>query len=103
MEHLNGIWLSVASFLGTAAAAYMAYKSQHQAKIAARESTQANAAVNHRGEGQPRLFDMALEAREHQAVVIDNLNKISSWQDRCDDRLDDLHGRVSKVEARVAN
>lgn len=91
----------IASFIGTAIAAYYAYKSQSSAKVAARESTQANAAVNHRGPDQPRIFDMALEARENQAVIINNLDKISSWQERADDKLDDMHGRLSKVEARV--
>jgi hypothetical protein len=100
---MNEVLISLFGALSSCAAAYLAYKSQTQARVAARESTEANAAVNHRKEGQPRLFEVALEAREHQAIVIDNLKKISSWQDRCDDRLDDLHGRVSKVEAKVHN
>ena len=95
------VMTGIGSLVGTAVAAYFAYKSQSSAKVAAKESTQANAAVNHRREGQPRIFDMALEARENQAVIINNLDKISSWQERCDDKLDDMHGRLSKVEARV--
>ena len=98
---MNEVLVSLFGAMSSCAAAYLAYKSQSQAKVAARESTEANAAVNHRKEGQPRLFEVALEAREHQAVVISNLEKISSWQERCDGRLDDLHGRVSKVEAKV--
>ena len=75
MEHLNGIWLSIASFLGTAAAAYMAYKSQHQAKIAARESTQANAAVNHRGEGQPGCDELGDHENMNRRIRADGMDQ----------------------------
>ena len=93
--------ISIMGAVSAICAAYMSYRGQKESRIAARESSQANAAVNHRLEGQPRLFEMALESREKQAEIITSLDKISGWQDKCDTKIDTLSDRVSKVEAYI--
>lgn len=74
----------VLTFLGTVIAAFFAAKGHSQAKIGAVQATvgavqatQANDAVNHRHDGEDRLFDMVVDTRKQ-------VKEINVWKERWD-------------------
>lgn len=73
------IWVSVigaATSIATAVIAALATRHAKEAKI---QATQANDAVNHRHEGQPRLFDNVLSMSTQMGQLAADMGEIKEW------------------------
>jgi hypothetical protein len=71
VETIPAILTGVAAVMASVGAIISARNNKHS-KTAAKQSTQANDAVNHRHvTGTPRLYDLALENRERAKELID--------------------------------
>ena len=71
VETIPAILTGVAAVMASVGAIISARNTKHS-KTAAKQSTQANDAVNHRHvTGTPRLYDLALENRAHTSELLD--------------------------------
>ena len=71
---LGTVIAGLVTTIGVIVASYFSFLAHRQAK-------EANDAVNHRHEGgHPRLFDMVVESRANQAVLMSKQNELLEWK-----------------------
>lgn len=73
------IWVSVIGAVTSIATAIIAALATRHAKEARNQATQANDAVNHRHEGQPRLFDNVLSMSTQMGQLAADMGEIKEW------------------------
>lgn len=73
------IWVSVIGAATSIATAVIAALATRHAKEAKNQATQANDAVNHRHEGQPRLFDNVLSMSTQMGQLAADMGEIKEW------------------------
>lgn len=96
------IILALIAVSGVIVSAWFSYLAQKHAKSSAKNSAEANDAVNHRQPGQDRLFDMVASTR-------DSVKELNEWKERWEsipDRFQepqDLVTNFAVIEDRISN
>ena len=88
--NVSSVAIQFILFAGLTVTAVFSFLGLRHGKEASAQATQANDAVNHRHQGEPRLFDMVVET--HRKV-----EALDTWKDRWDglpEELSDDHGLV---------